>query len=136
MAKYRTIKQWLFQPPKDKEGKAPPPIVYPIGAEVEFDGLPSASNLEPLDAAAKTRMAEAEDIFEKQRREAKLKSTPAGMEMLAALAEALYQVKTGDTEVAEARAPIASAGEGSKSDHKAAALSRSTSSHGRSHSAE
>lgn len=143
MPKYRTLKQFLYQPPKDAKGVAPGPILYPAGVEVDYPGLPSASNLEPLDGAAKKKLAEAEELFEKQRREAKLRQAPAGMELLAALGEMLSQVKgvgrkakadLDDDEDTKPRAPIVT-GEEDKFT-KAPDLAKSTSSFGRKHASE
>lgn len=90
MPKYRCIKPFLYQGRKDAEGKAPAPVMYQIGDEVDYDGLPS-SNLEPLCAEGEKMRDKAEAVFAKQRRDAKLAQAPAGQEMVAAIAEAMMQ---------------------------------------------
>lgn len=138
MPKYRCVKPFLFQPPKDANGIAPGPILHAIGDVVEYDGLPSA-NLEPLDAKGEAMRDRAEAHFAKQAREAKIKQAPAGQEILAALSEALLQVSAKGRRVKlddEPAMPVPIAGAGEDDNPKALRLTKATSSEGRSHAAE
>jgi hypothetical protein len=84
MPRYRCVKPFLLQTKVD--GKAVPPTLYQIGAEVEFDGLPS-SNLEPLDKAGEEMRGKAEAEFAAQRRRAVLNATDSTRAMSEAIAE-------------------------------------------------
>lgn len=85
MAKYRTLKQFLYQPPK-VDGVPQKPILYARGVEIEFEGRPSETNLEPLDAEARAAIAAAKVHFDEERRVAALNVNAQARAASAALA--------------------------------------------------